>query len=477
MKCLLNTIKASHLFFWAGLAFIFFFHPAPGQQLIWAKLYSLPKEDQISCITQDSYGDIYAGGLSYQGAVFPGNRTRAMLYKLNPDGDTLYGKWVGVLGSVMAIAEHPSGFMMACIEKRGSSWTDPSQTHIIYMTYEGFIFKRDTISNILYVNHSCVGKDSSWILCGSTRNPINGFIDDFYVQRIRKDGTIEPYYALNDNFSGRAHRVEQLPNGKYLVSGSAGLRLISYTFNENLSNPQPMEIWHQSNPSNPISNGVVSRISGSRYMIGGQSGPCIVGQVDSLKQKYWIKKEVGTQIPPQAMTDGSIVFGYKKGVPPYQVFYRVAMDSSYVWNMPLRDSLVARGLVGNLTLKCFTYFEDQSAVVAGYYSDGNAITQEDPFFIKISNVGTPVTSLSKPKKGSLQNETLAPWPNPSSGTLYLKQHFDKAEVRFYNLSGKEMGQYQIRFGQPIELSALPPGLYLYRAVIDGKSYSGKVVKR
>lgn len=360
MPGLANTTKASRLPLWAGLAFVFIFHLASGQQMQWAKLYTLPEEDQISCITQDSYGDIYAGGLTHQGAVFPGNRPRAMLYKLNPDGDTLFGKWVGVLGSVMAIAEHPSGFMMACVKKRGSSWTDPSQTHIIYLTFEGFIFRRDTIPSILYINHSCVGKDSSWVLCGSTSNPFNGFIDDFYVQRIRKDGTIEPYYALNDNFSGRAHRVEQLPNGKYLVSGSAGLRLISYTFDEDLSNPQPMEIWYQSNPSNPITNGVVSRINGSRYMIGGQSGPCIVGQVDSLKQKYWLYKQVGTQVPPQAMTDGSVIFGFISSTGENNTLFRVGSDSSTIWKIIIKDSLATRGINGVMQVKVFNYLDDQS---------------------------------------------------------------------------------------------------------------------
>ncbi|HRH35880.1 MAG TPA: T9SS type A sorting domain-containing protein, partial [Catalimonadaceae bacterium] len=104
-------------------------------------------------------------------------------------------------------------------------------------------------------------------------------------------------------------------------------------------------------------------------------------------------------------------------------------------------------------------------------------TAEDPLFIKIANVGTPVTSLSKPKPGPLKNETLAPWPNPTGGTLYLKQHFDNAEVRLYNLAGKEVGQYNIHFGQPIDVSAFLAGVYLYRAVIDGKAFSGKIIKQ
>jgi hypothetical protein len=127
-----------------------------------------------------------------------------------------------------------------------------------------------------------------------------------------------------------------------------------------------------------------------------------------------------------------------------------------------------------MRVKVFNYLDDQSAVAAGVLDNG--LTYFDPIFLKIANVGTPVTSLSKPKKGPLQNETLAPWPNPSDGTLYLKQHFDKAEIHLYQLSGQEVAQYQIRFGQPIQIHQLPAGLYLYRAVIDGKAFSGKIVK-
>jgi hypothetical protein len=143
--------------------------------------------------------------------------------------------------------------------------------------------------------------------------------------------------------------------------------------------------------------------------------------------------------------------------------------------MSIKDSLMAMGINNAVNLKCFTFFEDQSAVIAGIVQ--NPATNRDPIFIKISNIGTPVTSLTKPKKGTLSNETLAPWPNPTGGTLYLKQHFDKAEIHFYSISGKAMGSYKINFAQSIDICSFPQGIYLYRAVIDGKSYSGKIIRQ
>jgi hypothetical protein len=272
-----------------------------------------------------------------------------------------------------------------------------------------------------------------------------------------------------------ANRVEQLPNGHYLVSGYVGSRIASYELDEWGMNPV-FKQWYQTPDFSNLSTGYVSRINGQRYMIGGEGNPSHVGLVDSLGQFIWHRKEFGIQVPPIALQDTSILFGYSgMPQPPYHSLTRLKADSSKIWYMALGDSLQARGLFGNLTLKAFSFFEDQSAVIAGtFYQSG--VTADDPLFLRIANVGTPVTSLSKPKKGPLQNETLAPWPNPSDGTLYLKQHFDKAEIHLYQLSGQEVAQYQIRFGQPIQIHQLPAGLYLYRAVIDGKAFSGKIVK-
>lgn len=457
----------------AILCFLFSSGPSFSQQIIWSKLYPLPKADYINCIVQDSDHFMYAGGDTERNWVHAGGGiyyNRAMIIKLDPNGDTVFVKDLGIPGKVFSMAIDPYGNIRANISHFLSY-----STLFISMTPDGLIFKRDSIYRT--TPWSCIiGKDSSLIVVGEMDR--TGFPGQrsMYFQRIQVDGTKDPIVELNPNHPDcQANQVEQLPNGNYLVSGYVGSRIASFELDELGFNPV-FKIWYQSPDFSIMNSGHVSQIGGQRYMIGGQGNPSVVGQYDSLQNKYWLKKEIGTQIPPQAMTDGSVVYGYKKGVPPYQEFYRVGVDSNYIWNMPIRDSLVARGFWGNLSLKSFTYFADQSAVVAGEYNDGNATTSSDPFFIKITNVGTPVTSLFKPQKGSLANETLAPWPNPTSGKVYLKQHFDKAEVLFYGTSGKEMGAYKIKFGQPIDVSQYAAGIYFYRAIIDGSSYSGKILK-
>jgi hypothetical protein len=459
---------------WAGLIFWFTSIEANCQQILWAKLFALPDIDLITCATKDSSGNVYAGGKSHYRSFLPGFIPRAMIYKLNSEGDTLFSLWPGIYGEVQAMTVDYEGVIKIAVFSE-SNIPFQSGLHLLSMSPEGFIFKRDTIPTILYVTHSCIGKDSSWILCGFRPNDVNALFFDTYVQRIRKDGTIEPYFSLNNNISEQASRVEQLPNGKYLVSVSGGERLISYTFDENLSNPQPMETWYQTPDMSGLSTGYVSRINNQRYMIAAQGGPCFVGMVDSIKQIYWLRKDIGTQVPPQAMVDGSVIFGYVTSVGVNNTLYRLASDSSQIWFITIKDSLAAKGINGVMQVKVFNYLDDESAVAAGVMYNGS-LNREDPIFIKIANVGTPVTALSKPKRGTLSNETLAPWPNPSGGTLYLKQHFDKAEVHFYTVSGREVQTDTVRFGQPINISSFAPGLYLYRAVIDGKPFSGKVVR-
>jgi hypothetical protein len=450
--------------------------PAVAQQILWARNYPLPQTDYIFCIAKDTLGNMYAGGSTYRNRILIGATAydKAMVIKIDPQGDTIFAKDLGVQGRVHSIAVDLSGIVRMNITQE-IVYNGSYHTLFLSMTPEGFIFDRDTLQSYFPPLACSIGKDSSLVVVGFMYKPGGGGTSMYFL-RIQKDGTFDPMVELDPGHPNcRASRVEQLPNGHYLVSGYVGSRIASYELEEDGSNAVFTQ-WYQTPDLSNMSSGHVSRINGHRYMIGGEGGPCVVGQYDSLANKYWMRKDIGTQVPPQAIIDGSVLFGYVTSFGTNNSLFRVRSDSTEQWKIVIKDSLAARGINGVMQVKSFSYFEDESAVAAGVMYNGSNF-QEDPIFIKIANVGTPVTSLSKPKKGPLQNETLAPWPNPSSGTLYLKQHFDKAEVRFYNLSGKEMGQYQIRFGQPIELSALPPGLYLYRAVIDGKSYSGKVVKR
>ena len=447
---------------------------ARGQQIHWVKLYPLEKADQINCITRDE-NFLYAGGYTYRNAIYFNTTPyhKAIVVKLDLNGDTIFIKDLGIPGEVTCMALDPYGNLRVNVRK--NSW-ELNYPMSLSMTPNGFIFKIDTLKR---VPRACVmGRDSSLILTGWQAR--TGFPNDrsMYFSRVQKDGSQDPIIELNPGHPNCvANRVEQLPNGHYLVSGYVDSRIASYDLDEWGLNPDFKE-WYQTPDFSNLTAGHVGQLGKKNWMIGAQGNPSVIGALDSLGNKRWLKKENGQIIPPQAIVDQSIVFGYRIGVPPYQVLYRMGIDSSYVWNIAFRDSLVARGFSGNVDLTCFAFLEDESAVIAGNYNGGTgSSTGQDPFFLRIANIGTPVTSVIKPKKGPLANESLAPWPNPTSGTLYLKQHFDKAEIHIYTIAGKEVGNYKIGFAQPIDISGYSSGVYLYRAIIDGKLYSGKIVKQ
>lgn len=452
---------------------------AMAQQIYWAKVFPLPLTNKLICIAQDKDGFLYAGG-SQAKTGFPPNVNyqfdRAYIIKLTEVGDTIFIKDLNITdGVVYSIAVDPLGNIRANVRQEYGIATG-YHTQLITMTSEGFIIRRDTMPQLTVPYHCLIGKDSSLIITGKIIHNQPTLHSNMFFQRLTKEGFLDPFIELNPGHPDcGANRVEQLPNGHYLVSGYVGSRIASYELDRFGTNPV-FKQWYQTPDFSNMTSGYVSRINDQRYMIGGQGNPSRVGNVDSSNIIYWFRSDDGVQVPPQAMTDGSTVFGYQTGPPSYQTMFRLGPDSSAVWDMALKDSLVVRGMNGFVQIRAFTYFEDQSAVLAGsYYLNGT--TSYDPFFMKVANVGTPVTSLLKPKRGPLANETLAPWPNPTGGTLYLKQHFDMAEIHLHNLSGKEMGEYKIRFGQPVEISGYPAGVYLYRAVIDGKLYSGKILKR
>ena len=460
---------------WLLVFFFFaFFMDVQGQQLKWAKVFPLPQTDKLQCIIRDNQF-IYAAGSTRRNA--PGSSFfKVVIYKINPEnGDTIFVKDLGFSGVPYSMTLDQAGRIRFNCEIRAQPWDYPAA---LILNSEGEILEKDTLRGYPYA--CTMGKDGSLVVVGSRgRTGFPGQIC-MYFQRIDANGILQPWVELPfGTKESIADRVEQLPNGNYFISGRFGRKAVSCEVDSVGGNPQYHE-WYQTPDSSLISSGYIGLLGKRNWMVAGQAGPCFVGIYDSTKNKTWLKKEVGALAPPLAMKDTSIVFGYASPTPPHNFYYRFGADSSLKWYFNMRDSLTQRGLPGAVYVVSYAFFEDESAVFVGTYNDDIGVpgdTGDDPIFMRIGNVGTPVSVLEKPKSGPLQNETLAPWPNPTGGILYLKQHFDKAEIRLYNLAGKEMGSYKINFAQSIDISAFPQGVYLYRAVIDGKGYSGKVVKK
>jgi hypothetical protein len=474
-KTHVKTLVKTGILIWM-LVFQFLI-PSFGQQVQWAQVYPMSSADYINCVAKDD-NFIYAGGRTFRNATL-NSYYKAILIKLDLNGDTVFVRDIGIHGSIKSMTIDYSGNLRLNVEQYFFGPPSAYKNFLIQMTPEGFVFKTDTIPR--YALNACtMGKDSSLIIVGSKRR-LGGSTSEtsMYFWRMDKNGMLDSWIELNPGHPNCvANKVEQLPNGHYLISGYVGSRVASYEVDSVGGNPV-FHQWYQSANTTNMSTGYVGRLGQKNWMMAGSGAPDIIAAYDSSQNKIWMRQEQGVQQPPQAMRDTSIVFGYSLAVWPFQYFTRLRLDSSQVWFFNMRDSLNARGILGSLNINSYAYYDDESAIFAGEISQDDGIppdTDNDPFFMRVANVGTPVTALTKPKRGTLSNETLAPWPNPSGGTLYLKQHFDKAEVHFYTVSGREVQTDTVRFGQPIDISSFATGLYMYRAVIDGKPFSGKVVK-
>lgn len=81
------------ILFW--MLAVVFVQRGQAQQVQWAKVYPLATADYISCVARDD-NYLYAGGRTYRNATL-GNYYRAMLIKMDLNGDTLFVKDIGYM--------------------------------------------------------------------------------------------------------------------------------------------------------------------------------------------------------------------------------------------------------------------------------------------------------------------------------------------------------------------------------------------
>lgn len=71
------------------------------------------------------------------------------------------------------------------------------------------------------------------------------------------------------------------------------------------------------------------------------------------------------------------------------------------------------------------------------------------------------------------------YPNPTSGNiwLHLPHNWEEGLLHVYDAGGKSVASFRLRKDVPADLSALQPGIYLYRVSAGNREYSGKLLKR
>lgn len=131
----------SWLRFWLSIS-IFYGLPTFGQEIMWVKHYPLQKEDGIRSITQDEFGDMYVVGSTNRGVVSSGGDiyNRGMVIKLNPDGDTIFIRYLEY-GVIYSAAIDRNGIVRLNYVSNSLQTSGFMRHILVQMTQEGFIFR------------------------------------------------------------------------------------------------------------------------------------------------------------------------------------------------------------------------------------------------------------------------------------------------------------------------------------------------
>lgn len=151
------------LLVWAGVC--------EGQQIIWAKVYPLAKDDLIRSIAKDNFGNMYAAGRTGR-AVYnptPDLNQQGFLMKIDSNGDTLFTQYFGQYGEIFSLVVGPNNVVRINYVTTSFVPGQDQRLILIQMSEQGFVFKRDTIPfRAGFQPNTCmIGKDSSLIVAGS----------------------------------------------------------------------------------------------------------------------------------------------------------------------------------------------------------------------------------------------------------------------------------------------------------------------
>lgn len=456
-----------------------------GQTIEWAKSYDFGSPgardeyvDQIIQTEDSSYLAIARIGSMGYSAPGQGRQYGLALVHLSKTGDTLFVKNMKV-----TMSESNSlcktwdqklliAFTMNVDTALGSKMrvykTDYAGNTIWMYPFIGQSWQDAFIRKVIPT------RDDGAFVVGEANSIFPGSWRDGFLAKINFFGQLEWSLRYTDASYTSINNMEEMPDGNYLLSGSAGQRIWSCVVDSTgfqLSD----KTWFKSHETGGMINTGVKQGHGAQsyYAFGEHtSRRTAVVKYDQNGDSVWVKRNTWVGRPPNISLDGGYARaeGYIQG---NYYFSKYASDSSNLWRILLTDFQSTP-----IGIACIAYDGLGSAVLAGYKNNGTP-NRDDMYLIKVSNVGYPVDPLSAKGKVVTQNPKgpeLVAYPNPCQQFFYLQGIKGKTKVALYNLQGALLQSYTIGPTEAIPAWKLSPGIYVWKAEVGGKVFTGKMIK-
>ncbi len=457
--------------FWGLIVF-----QGQSQNLIWEKKIPLSSYEKLSDVIKLSDGTYLGCGYSDRWKIFNPSVGGAILLKFNENGDTISTKWTGFFGGFSGIERVSDDLNCALF---GYWDLAASKGKSALMLLNGFGQMIGTIP--INTSEGEILLDfkvkDGFIWIAGEKNPSifypGGLTFDFMLKKLRMDGTevFSLVYNGNDQTS-RGEKMEFMPNGNILFSGTAGTKLCAFEI-DTAGN----QIQYRSYFTNPINGGwqnaCVLQAPGEKRLIFGNRSTTTtshyLGIHDTAGTQIWGGFTSGGSTEPMIFDDGSIVHIINSASPSVSKIRKLSSQGSLKWTI----NLMAPGLIPGRKAIIDTWFEsDSSGVCVGAMDPTNGIT--NLYICKFGGLGIPFNPTSAKAMESLQtNAEPIPFPNPGSGDVKFTILAGPGQVSFTDMQGRTVWKGEYLPEKGISTQTFPSGLYQYRLQRNGKVWTGK----
>jgi hypothetical protein len=401
------------------------------------------------------------------------------LVALSSDGDTLFIKNLKVPGTESnSLCKTPEGHLLISFSMNEDTMLG-AKIRIYKTDYFGNTMWMCPLTGMdwqdAWVKKVIPSREGGAYVIGQANTIFPGFFRDGFLAKINGGGQLDFALHFNDSTFTSLHNIEEMKDGNYLLSGTAGQRIWSCVVDSTgfqLSN----KTWFRTHEFGAIRDAQIKLGHGSvnDYGFGEHtSRRTAIIKYDENGDSIWVKRSTWGGRPPQLSLDGGYARseGYVQGK-TYLTKYN--SDSTRQWQIELSDFTNS-----SIGLSCIAYDGLGSAVLAGNIKPSPFSNNRDMYFIKVSNVGFPVDPLSYKEKVTTQNSKgseLFAYPNPAHQYFYLQGIKAKTRIGLYNLQGHFIKAYTIGPNDAIPVWQLAAGLYVWKAEDGKRVWTGKILK-
>ena len=464
-----------------GIWFLFylFFLVESGfsQELIWEKRIALSNYEYFGSAAKTPDNHYLVVGSSDRWLMLnPIVLSGAIIMKFDADGDTLWTKFTGYYGSFGKIIAGENGLYYALLIYR-EPLNNEYRTGIYVFNDEGqnlgIIPVNASPGNLVgnmefrhgYIWLSGERRPSLWF-------PSSPYSYDFNLKKLRYDGTEVFSFVYNaNNQTCRGDKMEFMPNGNILFSGSVGNKIGAFEI-DTAGNQIQYRTYVTNNFNMAFDGPRVRQMTDGNRLVGGvlstNPGSFYVGKHDTSGVRIWGGISKGTSDGGHIYTDGSIVHLKSMANPPSSEIIRLSQDSTVISTL----NFIGPGLIQDFKGIFSIYHESDSSGIAvgqiGYLGPLNL------YIAKFGKLGIPFEPTSAEAFESMKTDAKPiPFPNPGSANVKFTILAGPGQVSFTDMQGRIIWKGEYLPEKGISTQTFPSGLYQYRLERNGKVWTGK----